>query len=181
MGIPNNLADAVAAIRSGKVQISDTIKIGDLVVSVLTGISGGDTKEVSGRPVVAGYDTTEIARRGPWSRTLKIMLMNPDLSLEAGMKAALTGQVTALMETWADKLQRLRDIFDTDEIVTVQTLDMIRENCLVTGIEDMYDPDENWDCWIGSVTVAQIDLRQGGTVAGVADAMTASTKQVGAL
>lgn len=181
MSIPTNLVDAINRIRSGRAGINGTIKIGDLVVSLLTAQEGGSDKDITGRPVVSGYDTVEIVRRLPWERSLTIVLADPDLSVEAGVTAALTGSVESLTETWTDKVARLLAMDESNEIITVQTLDEVRPNCIIKSVTPRYDLDENLDCWVGQVVVKQIDVRQGGTVAGVGDALTAASKQVGVL
>src|SRR3989304_2112162 len=110
MGIPTNVVDAAAAIKDGVLGAIETIKIGDLVVSALTGLEGSDEWDIVQRPVEAGFLVTDAVVKLPYQRTLHIVLANPDFSVEAGITAALTGSVDQFTQTWRDKKQTLKSM-----------------------------------------------------------------------
>jgi hypothetical protein len=181
MGIPTNIAQAVAQIRDGTLGVIQVIKIGDTVVSQLTGLQGSRELDITSRPVSAGYDVVETARRIPTEIVLDIWLADPDFSAEAGITAALSGSVSSFTETRRDKLQQIEGMQDNLEVVSVTTHEGVYPACLIKSIDPIYDADDNWDCWVGRVTLKQLDIRQLGSVSSVDTALTAAQKQVGGL
>ena len=181
MGIPTNIVDAAASIKDGTLGPITEVSIGDLVVSALQGLSGDDVMEITERPVEAGFNVIEAAVELPLERTLEVVLANPDFSVEAGVTAALNGSVSQFTETWRDKKQKLYDMRKGRQIVTVTTHENVYNNMLIQRISPWFDVDENYECFIASVTVRQLDTRQTGAAEGLEGALTASLSSVGGL
>ena len=181
MGIPTNVVDAAAAIKDGSLGLIDEVSIGDLVVSALQGLRGGDEKEITERPVEAGFSVIEAAVERPTVRVLDIVLTNPDFSVEAGITAALNGSIEQFTETWRDKKEKLYTMYNGSELVTVTTHENVYPGMLIQRIEPWYDVDENWDCFIATVTFQQFDERQTESIDSLAGALTAGIKSVGGL
>ena len=158
MTIPNNLVDAAAAVKDGKLGIVETIKIGDLVVSALTGLDSPTSLTVTRKPMQSGYTITDAAVDNNDDLTLDILLANPDFSAEAGITAAITGDVSAFTETWRDKRDELYDYFNERTLVEVQTHDNNYPNMLIQSISPLYDVDSNFDAWVGSVVFVPLVL-----------------------
>lgn len=173
MTLPLTLASAAAAIQDGTLGLIETVSIGDVIVSALIGLDGGDWLDVTSRPIESGLEITECAIATPVERTLTVCLANPDFSAESGLKAALEGSVTAFTETWRDKRDRLYKYFTDREIIELTTHENFYENMLIYGIAPFWDVDENYNCFF-----AQVSLRQITTVNEAATGIIDSTEDM---
>jgi hypothetical protein len=165
MPIPNNIADAAAAVRDGSLGLITVAKIGDLVVSALTDLSATLAIIPTRKPIAAGYTVTDAAVDVPQDLSLTICLSNPQYSADAALAAAMTGDVSGLTETWRDKRDQLKQMLDDREIVTVQTHEGVYESMLVTMIDPIFDVDENADAYFAYVSCTkyrQIETGAGG-------------------
>jgi len=167
--IPNNIADAVASIRDGEFGLIEQIYIGDLLVSALTGLSGSDEMIVTEKPIEEGYAATDAAVRLPTVRSLDICLANPDYSIETGVTAALTGDVSSLTDTWRDKRDTLWQMFEDKEIIEVQTHEDNYPSMIIQSITPWYDADENWDAYFATVVVRELIETSTGSEGGLLD------------
>ncbi|MCP4537156.1 MAG: hypothetical protein GY832_08405 [Chloroflexi bacterium] len=167
--IPNNVADAAAAVKDGELGLIEQVYIGDLLVSALTGLSGSREKIVTEKPIEEGFAHTYAAVHLPIVLSLDICLANPDYSIEAGATAAMTGDVSSLAETHRDKRDRLFQIYDDDEIVGVTTHENSYPSMIIQSITPWYDVEENWDAYFATVVVKEIIETSSGTDGGLID------------
>jgi hypothetical protein len=158
MTIPNNLVDAAAAVGNGELGTVETVKIGDLIVSALTGVDYPTSLSVTRKPIQTGFTITDAAVDNADDLVLDIVLTNPDYSAESGITAAITGDVSAFNETWRDKRDTLYDYLKEREILQVQTHDHLFDNMLIQSITPAYDVDSNLEAWIGTVVLVPIRL-----------------------
>lgn len=189
--IPTNLVDVANQIRSGDIGLIDVVTIGDLHVSALLGITGSDKKEVTRRPVQAGFQVIKGIVDVPTDKTLHVVLADPDFSVEAGITAAITGSIAGFTDTWRDKKAKLYEMFNgpksgpnKDQPVVIEEItlqDDVWNNKIITEIEPIFDVNENWACFIGRVTFAPFDNRQQGAIDDVSSAMTSGLQNVGGL
>ena len=181
VGIPTNIADAAAAIRDGSIVPQD-VKIGEIVVSALTGLQTPKRKEVTRRPVQAGYSVSMGVIDVPDEIEMDIVLANPDYSPEGLVTAALTGSPEQLTETWTEKRDALYAAMDAREIVDCTTHDQgFPPEFVIESIEPAYDSEEDWERWIGTVRLVHFGIQSGETAVDLADAKTAAIAAVGAL
>jgi len=162
MAIPNNIADAASAIKDGTLGPIEVIKIGDLIVSALTGLSAPSELIPTRRSVEDGYEVVNRAVELPQALTLNIVLANPDFSVEAGLDAAMSGSFAGFLDTWRDKIKYLKQLQTDKEIVPVQTHEGVYETMLVTLIDPLYDVVNNADAWIGTVYLDEIRINPAG-------------------
>lgn len=177
----NSIINLAKSIRAGKVGVIDAIKIGDVTVSALTGLSGGDSVEITERAVQAGFLVTEAVVRNPRTRTLDIILADPQISLEETISSAMSGEWAGFTETWRDKKEALYAQFKNRNIVNVITHDDVYSNMLIRSITPIYDANENWDCFVARVELREWDKRSATTASDVDHAVTADDAKVGAL
>lgn len=181
VGIPTNIADAVASFRTGDL-VPQEIKIGGLVVSALTGLRTPRRKDVTRRPVQAGYSVSMGVIDVPDEIELDVVFGNPDYSAEGFLTAALTGAVEQLTETWVEKRDALYALFDTREIVDCTTHDRgYPPEYVISDIDPQYDSEEDWEGWIGTVRLVHFGIQSGETAVDLADAKTAAIAAVGSL
>lgn len=173
MGFPANIVDVIARIQDGELGLIEVVKIGDLVVDCLTGLTAPNRKNVTRKPIDAGFAVTDAAVDVPDDVVLNIILTNPDYSLDTGTQAALTGSIDSLNETWRDKKNELYQIFNDREIVTIQTHENTHDSMLIESIEPLYDVDENWDAFVATVTAIQITKATAQTTTGKVNAAQA--------
>lgn len=181
MSIPTNIVDAAAQIRDGTIGVIDLITIGDLQVSALTGLQVPREKDVTRRRVQAGFEVINGMLDVSTDIIMDIVLGNPDFSPEAGVTAALTGSFAGFTETWRDKRDTLYAMFDDNEIINVTTHEGSYPSYVISRINPVFDNEENWDCYIATVTLTPFNNQQLQSITDVADAMTASRKSVGGL
>jgi hypothetical protein len=179
MSIPTNIADVAAGIRDGTIGVQQ-VRIGDVVVNALIGLQAPRRKEVTKRPVQAGYSVSMGVIDIPDEIEMIIVLGNPDYSPEGLVTAALTGSPEQLAETWKEKIDALTVIFDTRQIV-----DFTTHVCgyppifVIDELIPISDNEEDWDGWIGTVHLSQFGLQGGETAVDMASAKTAATAAVG--
>ena len=154
--IPSNIVGAAAAIRDGEFGLIEEIKIGDLIVSALTGVDGTDEMSVTEKPVEAGYIVSDAAIKMPIRRSIDIVLANPDYSVEAGINAALSGSVEQFNDTWRDKKNRLYEYFENKELVTLQTHSEVILSMLIQSITPSYDVENNFDAFVANITLQEV-------------------------
>lgn len=160
MGIPTNIVDAASAIKNGDLGLLTEVKIGELVVSALVGISGSDVTDIVQRPVEAGFSNTDSAIDKPRERLLEVVLTNPDFSVESGVQAALTGSVSQFTETWRDKKEKLYAIKKQKLIIDVVTHDEIFPSMMIAEITPHYDVEENWEAFVATVRLQEYQVEQ---------------------
>ena len=181
MSMPTNIVDAVAGIRNGTIGIQQ-VMIGDLVVNVLNGLQIIRQKEVTRRPVQAGYSVDLGVIDLPLEIRMRCIFTNPDYSPEGLITAGLTGSLEALTMTWVEKRDRLYGIFNGKEIVSATTHDQsFPAIFIVDSVDDIYDPEEDGDGYIGEVHLVQFGVNNSATVDDVAQAKTAAKAMVGGL
>jgi hypothetical protein len=171
MGIPNSIADVVQSIRDGEVGLIDVIKIGDLTVSQLTGLSVPKSLTPTRKPVQAGFAMTDAAVFDPRELNMQILLANPDFSIEAGTTAVLSGNIDSLTKTWRDDKRDLEKKMDELEILTIQTHEGVYESMLITLIDPLYDVDDNSNAFIATVNAIQITQVQDESTGGLIDSV----------
>lgn len=178
MTIPTNIADAVASIRDGSIG-AQQVMIGDLIVSALTGVRIVHRKEVTRRPVQAGYSVDVGVIDVPVEIEMDIVLANPNYSPEGFVTAGLTGNLELLTQTWTEKRDLLYTIQENKEIVAVTTHDMGFPKFVIESIEPVYDAEEDWEGWIGTVRLVSFGNQGGDTAVDISAAKTAADANVG--
>lgn len=177
----SNLSDVAQGVANGQIGIIDVIKIGEVTVSALTGLSGGDSVEISDRAVQAGFLVTEGVIKNPRERVLTIVLADPEISLEAGLSAAISGDLAGFTETWRDKKAALYAHFNALDIIDVVTHEDVYPSMIIRSITPLFDADENWDCFVAQVEVREWSERSTTSATGVDNALTAAAEALGAL
>ena len=180
MGISTNIADAAAAVREGSIGIQN-VMIGDVFVSSLTALRITYRKEVTRRPVQAGYSIPMGVIDTPIEIEMDIVLANPDYSVEGLVGAALTGSPEQLSETWTEKRDALMALWSSKEIVDVTSHDQGFSGYVIESIEPQYDAEEDWEGWIGTVRLVYWGDQGGETARDLADAKTAAKASMGVL
>lgn len=150
------LADVATQVAEGALGLVDAIMIGNVAVSALEGLSAPDTSFVTRKPVQAGYIMTDAQTHDPRTMVLTVLLADPEISAEAGLTAALTGDLAGLTNTWRDGRDQIRLYKANSEIISVQTQDESLESALIQDIDPLYDVGQNGDAWIANVTVTEI-------------------------
>jgi len=181
MTIPKNIVDVASQIKSGTLGVIELIKIGDLQVSALTALSAPREKEVTRRRVQAGFSVINGVIELPTDIVLEIVLSDPDFSPEAGVTAALTGSWAGFTESWRDKRDTLLGYYNTNEVLSVVTHENVYPTRVISKIDPLFDANENWNCYIASVTFTPFDNKQLTSAADVNSALTASMINVGGL
>lgn len=156
--LPTNIADAAAAIRDGELGLIEEIKIGDLVISALTGLDYADEMEITERPMQAGYLATDAATELPKVFNLDIVLANPDYSVDAGVNAALTGNVDQFNKTWRDKRDQLNEYWKTKTVVSFQSHETITDDLLIQSIRPYFDVNDLYDAYFANVVLKKIKI-----------------------
>lgn len=156
--IPTNMADAAMAIKDGEFGFIEEIKIGELMLSAITGIDAAEEMAVTERSVQAGFEMTIAAILQPSIVTLDIVLANPEFSAEAAITAALTGSFSGFTESWRDKKAELLEMFHGKQIIDSQTHDSIYPKHIIQRIAPYYDVNEQWDSFFAQVTLQQVKL-----------------------
>jgi hypothetical protein len=181
MGIPTNVVDAASAFKDGLLGVIETVQIGDVIVSALTGLQWPMEREVTRRPVQAGFSVAMGANIVPSDIVMDVVLANPNFAPEALATAALTGNLAGFTATWREKKAQLEQYFADGETLDGTTHLAPFSGYIISRIEPRFDAEENWDCWIASVTLTPFDNRQADADAGVAGAMTAALQSVGGM
>jgi hypothetical protein len=169
MGLPNNVSDIIQAVRDGEIGLIDTIMIGDLIVSQLTGLSAPRSISVTRKPIEDGFTITDAAVDIPIELNMEILLANPEYSVEAGINAALTGNLETLTDTWRDKRKELERIQDERELVTIQTHEGSYDNMIIQSIDPIFEVEDNWNAFFCSVTAVQITKVANKSTGGLVD------------
>jgi hypothetical protein len=150
-------AQAAAAALAASTLTLEHVKIGDLLVSACTGLSGPNELVITDKPIGLGYNIADAAVDVQIEKTLDIVFVNPQYSAEQISAALLNGDIDSLTESWGDKKDKLYEKQSTREIVTLQTHEGSYENMLLRIIDPIYDNVNNWDAWRGTVTLTQIN------------------------
>lgn len=158
MALPNNIADAASQLRDGVLGRFEIVSIGDLVIDALEGQDGTESLNVTRKPIQDGSTMTDAATDEPRFESLTIVLANPELSLEGGLSAAISGDAGAFSETWRDKRDQLYELMRSREIVDVQLPNEILKSCLVESITPAYDVNENYEAFFATVLIGQHDF-----------------------
>jgi hypothetical protein len=182
MGLPTNIVDLISSIKDNGAGIFEYAQIGDLIIDLLVGLSGVDTYDVTDKPVQSGFDVTLAAIKKPRERVLVVRLTNPEISIEAGAAALITGSAGSFFDTWRDKKDKLYEKFDNREILELTTHEGYYPSCIISSIEPLYDVNENLDCFYAQITIKEY-LQVGETEISLTDAAkrAAGKKQVGKL
>lgn len=180
MSIPTNIADVIAGIRDQSLGLQQ-VMIGDLVVDSLTGLSIKRAKEVTRRPVQAGYNVDLGVIDTPLEIEMSVVLANPDYSPEGFVTAALTGDLSQLTSTWREKRDQLYDMWGAKEILPVTTHDQGFDNLVIDWIEDLYDNEEDWEGYVGVVHLVAFGGANQDSVVGLENAENAAKVYVGVM
>lgn len=181
MGIPTNIVDAASSIKDGTLGVIETIQIGDVIVSALTGLQNEMIREVTRRPVQAGFEVMMGANVVPSDIVMDVVLANPNLAPEAVVTAALTGGMSGFTSTWREKKAQLEQYFTDGEILDGSTHIAPFTSHLISRITPVYDNEENWDCWIATIILTPFNNQQVESDTGVLGAATAALKSVGGM
>ena len=165
MSIAGNLASAAASLLDAM----EDAKIGVLTLSALMGLEGSDPLDVTRKPVDQGFVMTDAAVKMPMERTMEICLADPELSPEALVQAALSGNTASLTMTWRHKKDLLYQLFNDRELVVVQTHEEVFESMLIQDIIPHYDINENWDAFFATVFVMEVRVVEGSAAGGLLD------------
>ena len=149
-------ATAAAAVLVVENLLLEDVKIGEILVSSCTGLSGSTELSITEKPIGAGYAITDAAVDVPIEKTLDICFAPPQYSAEAIAAALLTGEIDSLTESWQDKKNALYALQSSREIVTLQTHEGSYPNMLVRLIDPAFDNIKNWDAFFCTVVMHQI-------------------------
>lgn len=177
----NSATDIISGIKNGQIGVIGAIKIGDCVVSALTGLSGADSVTITERKVRSGFAVVEGVDDDPKDRVFTILLADPEISIEAGLSAALTGSLAGMTETWRDKRETLYSHFRNHDIVTAISHVESLPNMIIRVIDPIYDSEENWDAFVARVELHEWSQGTAEAASGVEGAITAAASAVGAL
>lgn len=180
MSIPTNLVDAIASIRDGTIG-SQQAMIGDVFISALLAVRHTCRKEITRRPVQAGYSVSIGVIDTPEELEMDIVLANPDYSPEGLITAAITGSLTLLKETWVEKRDQLYATMAAKEIITATSHDQSFAEYVIEEIQPTYDAEDDWDGWQGTVRLVHFGNQGGDTAVDLANAKTAATAYGGAM
>lgn len=175
-----NVVDAVMAGRDGALG-NQTAKIGDLVLDAVTGLRVTFRKEVTRKPVQAGFSVDVGVADVPLEVEIDIALANPQYSPENLVGAALTGDIASLTKTWREKRDELYAMFNEKQIVDLTTHDASYSPMVISEIAPLYDADEDLEGWQGTVMLVSFNNYGGDTAIDLANASTAATAAAGAL
>jgi hypothetical protein len=96
--------------------------IGDLAVDLAISYTDPSTAEVTERAVESGMPITDARQILPQRLTMDCIFTDPDVSGGNIARQALSGTLSqALTTSWRDKRDRLREIFDNQEVISVST------------------------------------------------------------
>jgi hypothetical protein len=162
-------AAAAAALAANITTLRD-VKIGNLVVSACTGLSGPSELLVTEKPIGTGYPISDAAVSVPLEKTVDIIFTTPQYSAEQLAAAIQSGSAASITGTWVDDKNELYDLQTTREIVKLQTHEGSYPNMIISLIVPVFDNIENWDGWIGAVTLKQINYASTEPEGGLVDA-----------
>ncbi len=154
--IPIASAAAAAALIVENLLL-EHIKIGDIIVSACTGLSGSSELLITEKRIGAGYAITDAAVKVPTEKTIDICFAPPQYSAEAVAAALITGEVDSLTESWQDKRDALHDLQSNRELITLQTHENSYNNMIIRVIDPLFDSVENWNAFFATVTLRQIN------------------------
>ena len=169
MGFPTNAADAVSAIKNGVLGLLEEIKIGDLVVSALTGLEAPSRVTITDKPIESGMAITEAIVRVPQTIVMDILLANPQYSVENVASSLLSGNPSNLAETWRDKKAQLYQYQKDYEIISAQTHEGVYDSVVIEEINPWYDVDENYDAFFATVTLRELPVNEAASSGGLLD------------
>jgi len=179
MTIPTNLADAIAGMRDGTIGVQQ-IMIGDVIVSALGELRMPVRKDITRRPVQAGYSVSKGIIDTPDEIEMDIVLANPDYSPEGLVGAAINGDVESLTETWVEKKDQIYSDFNEKKIISFTTHEQgFPPIYAIEMIDPKYNAEEDWEGWIGTVRLVKFGIQSGATSVDLADAKKAATVYVG--
>jgi hypothetical protein len=150
------LPDVAQQIKDGILGVLETVRIGEITLSALEGLSGSDTLIPTRKPIAANYDMTDAAVKEPTERALTILLADPEYSAESGLTALLTGDLAGLTESWRDKRDLLYQYQKFRTLVDYQTHENVYPPSLVVDISPIWDVSENQDAFMAVVTMFEI-------------------------
>lgn len=176
-----SIVDIGNDIRSGKIGVIPAIRIGDVAVSALTGLRGADSVSFTTKSVQAGFAVTDGIVHRPKERSFDIILADPEISIEMGISAALSGSWAGFSETWRDKKDTLYKHFDNIEIITAVSHVEPLPNMFIVQIDPVFDVNENFDCFIAKVDLRTWDERGVQSASDVDSAIKAASVNVGVL
>ena len=156
--------------------ITQTMKIGDILVDAVTDIRVTLRKEVIRRPVQAGFSVDvgiEVE--------VDIVLASPEYSIENLLDAGFGNSSLTLTTTWQEKRDQLLSYFSEKTIVDCTTHEASYSPLVVAEVTQRYDSEENLDGWIGTVRMVEFDNRGGTSQVSVSSANTAATVSAGSL
>lgn len=152
----DGFAGVIEQVAEGVLGVVPTIRIGDVVVSSLVGLSSPETTFVTRKPVQAGYNITDAGTDDSRTKQLTVVLIDPEYSAEAGLNAALSGDLSGLTETWRDKKAQIRQYRLDHELVEVQDHEELIESMMIENIDPIYDNEQNDDGWIATISLVQV-------------------------
>jgi len=156
--ISPSIGDAIRDIRNGTFGDIDVFKIGDIFVDVLTAENGSDEMQITTHPVQAGFEVTTAAIRVPTTKTLSIVLMDPEYSAGAFTTAAITGSVQQLTQTKEEKVDKLYSHFNSRDIIDIVSMSGILQSMIIESITPIYESSDTYDVWVADVRVRKYEI-----------------------
>ena len=178
MSVPTNIADVIAGLRDGSLGVQQ-VAIGDLIIDGLLALRITRTKQVTEKPAQAGFSVGVGVIDTPIQIEMDILLSNPDYSPDALITAGLTGELSTLSSTWVEKRDALYAAFNSREIQSVTTHDQGFSNLVMASVSDLYDAEEDWDGYLGTVSLVEFAAQNLDSVVDLSDAAAAAKVYVG--
>jgi hypothetical protein len=151
MAVPASILSVIAQAQAGELGKIEQIKIGDVLVDVLTNVTGSDVMRITRKPVEAGFNVTDAAILEPVERTFDIILTNPEYSATAAITAAISGTLESFNQTYVDKRDTIYGYFNNRETITISTHEEVLESMMIQSITPRYDTEENLDAWVATI------------------------------
>jgi len=158
-----------------------TAKISDLLIDVVSDIRVTLRKEVTRKPVQAGFSVDRGVIDTPIEIEIDCVLASPEYSLENLLDAGFGNSSLTLTKTWEEKRDQLLSYFNDKTIVDFTSHEASYAPLVVAEIAQRYDSEENLDGWMGTIRLVSFNNQSGATAVDVASANTAATIAGGAL
>ncbi len=109
--------------------------IGDIDVDLVISYSDPFSADITERPVEAGFDVTDARVIRPQFLTMECVFCDPDFSGQNIAKKALQGVLgQSLFTSWRDKRDRLDEIKQNKEVISVSTPSKTYDSMLIADI-----------------------------------------------
>jgi len=135
MGFPT-AADVITNLDSLKELFGlNPSLIGDIPIDLVVSYTPGFSAEITRHPVESGFQVTDARIIAPDFLTMECVFTDPELSGMNVAKQAINGTLWAgLTTSWRDKRDRLYQLANADEVLTVVTPSASLESMLISNI-----------------------------------------------